>query len=80
MTLNDLLTLYCEQQEATGYNIDYDHQRNKDGEYPVNKVTVSIYWNGEWHQIRDSESIDFNSEAEAISQLQILTQLNKAIA
>jgi hypothetical protein len=80
MPLNELLTLYCEQQEATGYSIQTDHERNVLGEYSVSKITVSIHWNITWGQTRPGEFKDFPSEAEAITELQKLTQLNKAIA
>jgi hypothetical protein len=80
MTLKDLLTLYCEQQEATGYSVHKDHKRTNDGIYPLNEITIFIFFTGNFEQKRETESITFGSEAEAIVRYQILTQSNKAIA
>jgi hypothetical protein len=80
MNLNDLLTLYCEQQEATGYSTMSDHSRTKDGEYPQKVFTICIHFTTDFEQSRKPEFIHSSSEEEAITKLQKLTQLNKAIA
>jgi hypothetical protein len=80
MNLNELLTLYCEQQEATGDSVHKDYKRTNDGEYPLNEITIFIFFTGNFEQKRETESLSFGSETEAIIRYQILTQLNKAIA
>jgi hypothetical protein len=79
MPLNELLILYCEQQEATGYSIQTDHSRSG-GEFMVSRITISIHYTGNFEQKRKPEFRTFYHEAEAILELLSLTNLNKAIA
>jgi hypothetical protein len=80
MNLNELLTLYCEQQEAAAYYLEFFHDRNASGEYPVKRVSISVHWTVDFMQPRKPEFMNFDNEEEAITELQKLTSLNKAIA
>ena len=80
MNLTKLLILYCEQQEADSFGIEYQHQRNDSGNLHVSRVTVSVHFNLPWGQRKEPEFIDFEDEDQAIIMFQTLTKLNKALA
>jgi hypothetical protein len=80
MNLNDLLTLYCEQQEARGFRVVEDFARNNNGEYLTIEVTVTVYFDRPFDEHRGPESQTFESIFEAQKRFHILINLNKAIA